>query len=163
MKIGTQKQRGKLYCFFPTPMLSQNFTPAVPAWNLGVTCNNKKNFRQHISQTCHCCFYDICDLRCIRLYMSSSVAKTIATALVSNILDYCNFRFHNIALKDILKLQHVQHCLLRVVTQSPCFSHSDHFLNRCIGYLSDITLFLRFAQLHFHPSSQHIYMHCSLL
>ena len=30
--IGTQKQRGKLECFFPTPLLSQNFTPAVSAF-----------------------------------------------------------------------------------------------------------------------------------
>ena len=34
--IGKQKQRGK-HCFFPTPMLSQNFTPTVSARNLGVT------------------------------------------------------------------------------------------------------------------------------
>ena len=38
--IGTQKQRGILDCFFPTPMLSQNFTPAVSARNLGVNFDN---------------------------------------------------------------------------------------------------------------------------
>ena len=32
---------GKLYCFFPTPMLSQNFTLAASAQNLGVTFDNK--------------------------------------------------------------------------------------------------------------------------
>ena len=35
--IGTQKQCGKLDCFFPTPVLSQNFTPAISARNLGIT------------------------------------------------------------------------------------------------------------------------------
>ena len=41
-----------------------------------------------------------------------------------------------------------------------------HFLHHCIGSLSDIALFLRSVQLlikHFHPSNQHIYIHCSLL
>ena len=38
--IGTQKQSGKLDCFSPTPVLSQNFTPAVSARNLGVTFDN---------------------------------------------------------------------------------------------------------------------------
>ena len=32
--------------------------------------------------------------------------------------------YHNIALKDILKLQCVQNCLARVITRSPRFSHS---------------------------------------
>ncbi len=82
------------------------------------------NFRQHISQTCRCCFYHIRDLRRIRRYMSFSVAKTLATALVSSRLDYCNSLLYNIASKDITKLQRVQNCLARVVTRSPRFSRS---------------------------------------
>ena len=34
----------------------------------------------------------------------------IATAVVSSRLDYCNSLYHNIALKDIMKVQHVQNC-----------------------------------------------------
>ena len=63
---------------------------------------------------------------------------------------------HDIAIKDILKRRHV---LLVSLTQY-------HFLNHCIGSLSDVALFLRFAQLpitHFHLSSQHIYIHCVFL
>ena len=56
--------------------------------------------------------------------MSFAVARTIATALVSSRLDYCTSLCHNIALKDTLKLQRVKHCLARVVTWSPRFSHS---------------------------------------
>ena len=56
--------------------------------------------------------------------MSFAVAKTIATALVSSRLDYCNSLYHNIGLNDILKLLRVQNCLSRVVTLSPHFSHS---------------------------------------
>ena len=60
--------------------------------------------------------------------MSLSVAKTIATPLVSSILDYCNSLLHNIAIKDITKLQRVQNCLARVVTRSPRFSRSVSLL-----------------------------------
>ena len=76
--------------------------------DLGVTFDNNFNFRQHISQTCQCCFYHFRNLRRIRRYMSFAVAKTIATALVSSRFDYCNSLYYNVAPKDILKLQHIK-------------------------------------------------------
>ena len=134
-------------------MLSQNFTQAISAQNLEVTFDNIENFRQHISQTCHCCFYHIRDLRCIcHIYLYI----IIATALVSSRLDYCNSLYHNIAPKDILKLQHVQNCLVRVVTQSTHFFHSLPLI-KSLHWLP-----VRY-HMHFHPSNQHIYNHCSLL
>ena len=82
------------------------------------------NFKQHISKTCRCCFYYIRDLRRIRRFISLSVAKTIATALVSSRLDYCNSLLYNTTNKDIAKLQRVHNCLARVVTRSPRSSRS---------------------------------------
>ena len=84
----------------------------------------KISISNNISKTCRCCFYHIRDLRRIRQFISLSVAKTIATALVSSRLDYCNSLLYNTASKDIAKLQRVQNCLARVVTYSPNFSHS---------------------------------------
>ena len=102
--------------------------PAVSTRNLGVIFDDKYNFREHISQICRTCFYHIRDLRRIRRYLPVSVAKTIATALVTSRLDYCNSLFHNIAIKDITKLQRVQNCLARVVTRSPRFTPSKPLL-----------------------------------
>ena len=94
-----------------------------------ITFDNNFNFRQHISLTCRCCFYhNFRDFRRIRRYIYFAVAKTIATVLVSRKLDFCNSLYHNIALKDILKLQHVQHCLPTVITRFICFSHSAPLL-----------------------------------
>jgi len=47
-----------------------------------------------------------------------------ATALITSRLDCGNYLLYNIASKDILKLQCVQNCLVRVVTRYPRFSHS---------------------------------------
>ncbi|KAK2178717.1 hypothetical protein NP493_532g02042 [Ridgeia piscesae] len=71
--------------------------------------------------------YHIRDYHRIRRKISLSEAKTIATALVSSILDYCNSLLYNTANKDIAKLQRVQHCLAMVVTRSPRFSRSVPF------------------------------------
>ena len=94
--------------------------------NLGVTSDSNINFRKYISLTCLCCFYQyhIRDLHRIRRYISLSVGKTIATALITSRLDYCSSLLYNIPSKDILKLHCVQNCLARVVTWSPRFSHS---------------------------------------
>ena len=43
-------------------------------------------------------------------------------------LDHYNSRLYNAGNKDIVKLQCVQHCLARVVTRSPRFSHLVPFL-----------------------------------
>ena len=84
----------------------------------------KTSISNNISKTCRCCFYHIRDLRRSRRFMSLFVAKTIATALVTSILDYCNSLLYNTANKDIAILQRVQNCLARVVTRSPRFSRS---------------------------------------
>ena len=66
-------------------------------------------------------FYHIRDLRRIRRYISLSVVKTIAIALVTSRLDNWKSLLYNISSKDILKFQN---CVARVVTRSPRFSHS---------------------------------------
>ena len=93
--IGTSTQRTKLDGFFPTHILSQSITQAALVLNIGVTFDENFNFKQHISKTCRCCFtMHIRDLRRIRRFISLSVAKTIATALVSSRLEYCNSLLH---------------------------------------------------------------------
>ena len=57
------------------------------------------------NETCHCCFYNIRDICRIRRFITLSIAKTIATALVSSRHDYCNSLLYNAANKDIAKLQ----------------------------------------------------------
>ena len=51
-------------------------------------------------------------------------------ALVSSKLDYCNSLFHNLPEKDIARLQSVQNCLARMVTNAPRFSRSVPILKR---------------------------------
>ena len=86
--IGTSRQPSKLTRFFPTDILSHSITPSDIIRNLGVTSDNDFNFRKHISLTCRSCFYHIRELRRIRGYISFSVAKTIATALITSRLNY---------------------------------------------------------------------------
>ena len=96
--------------------------------------------------------------------MSFVIAKTITTALVSSRLDYCNSLYHNIALKDILKLQHVQNCLARVVTRSPRFSHSIPLLKSLHWLLFQYRTILKICKITYQAltSKQPAYLHSLL-
>jgi len=122
--IGTSRQCSKLTPFLPTNVLSHSITPSDTVRNLGVTFDSDLNLRKHVSLTCRSCFYHIRDFRHIWRYISLSVAKTIATALITNRLDDSNSLLYKIESKYILKLQCVQNYLARLVTRSPRFSHS---------------------------------------
>jgi len=52
-----------------------------------------------------------------------TVIKTIATTPITSMLYYCNSLRCNIASKDILRRQCVQHCLASVVKRYPRFSN----------------------------------------
>ena len=128
--IGSKKQREKLSSLFPFSLLDRDTSPTTSARNLGVLFDSDFNFRQHISQTCRACYYHIRDLRRIRRHISFPVAKTIANALVSSRLDYCNSLLYNIADKDVSKLQRVQNCLARVVNRAARFTSSAPLLKK---------------------------------
>ena len=128
--IVTKLQREKFLNNFPCLLLGQETNPSTSAKNLGVLFDCSLNFRKHISQACRACFYHIRDLRRIRKSLSLHLAKQIAVALVRSKLDYCNSLFHNMPEKDIARLQRVQNCLARVVTNAPRFSRSVPILKR---------------------------------
>ena len=98
--------------------------PADSARNLGVFFYSGLNFRKHISQVFSSCFYHIRDLKRIRKSLLLALAKTIAVALVTSKLDYCNSLLHEIQAKDLQELQRVLNCLAMVVTKASRCSRS---------------------------------------
>ena len=116
--IGTKLQREKILNNFPCLLLGQDTNPSTSAKYLGVLFDSSLNFRKHISQIFRAYFYHIRDLRRIRKSLSLDLAKQIAVTLVGSKLDYCNSLFHNMPEKDIARLQSVQNCLTRVVTNA---------------------------------------------
>ena len=67
--------------------------------------------------------YHIRQLRCIRPYLDTKTASTIATAIVHSKLDYCNSLYHNLPKCQITRLQQIQNSLARAVVKAPESSH----------------------------------------
>ena len=56
--------------------------------------------------------------RCIRPYLDSTKACTIATSLVHSKLDYCNSLYYNLPKSQITRLQLIQNSLARAVVKA---------------------------------------------
>jgi hypothetical protein len=122
--IGHEPQRRKYLSKFPIQLMDVATKPSKTARNLGVIFDQNFNYRSHISMVCRSCRYHIRDLRRIRRCLTLENAKTLAVALVSSRLDYCNSLFYGIADKYLTKLQRVQNSLARVTTKSPPLTRS---------------------------------------
>ena len=61
--------------------------------------------------------------RCIRPYLDSKTASTIAASIVHSKLDYCNSLYYNLPKSQLNRLQQIQNCLARTVVKAPKSSH----------------------------------------
>ena len=68
------------------------------------------------------------DLRRIRRYLTHDAAISLANALISSRLDYCNSLLYGVPKKYTDRLQKVQNCLCRIVTRARPFSPVSHKL-----------------------------------
>ena len=83
---------------------------------LGVTFDAALKFDKDISNTCASVYFHIKALRRIWPYIDLPVAKSIASSIVGSRLDYANGALFGIPVRNIHRLQRVQNCLARVVT-----------------------------------------------
>jgi len=76
-----------------------------------------------ISSLSKSCYSHILELRCIRPYLDSQTASTIAASIVHSKLDYSNSLYCNLPKSHINRLQQIQNCLARTVVKAPKSSH----------------------------------------
>jgi len=109
------------------------------ARNLGFIFDEHLTFSDQISSLSKSCYSHIRQLSCIRPYLDSKTASTIAASIVHSKLDYCKY---NLPKSQINRLQQIQNSLARTVVKAPKSSlvtpilRSLHWLkiNKCIEY-----------------------------
>ena len=87
--------------------------------NLGITFDSDLSFSQHLSLVIRTCFRHIKDFSKIRKFLSQSDATSLANALVSSRLDYCNSLLYSISQTELKRLQRVQNIVCRIVSKLP--------------------------------------------
>ena len=102
--------------------------------SLGVTIDSRLKFDKHISNICRASYMNIKALRQIRSSLDSETANSVACAIVTTCLDYCNSILHGITQSNLLKLQRIQNMLARVVCVHRRYDHASPLLKRnCTG------------------------------
>ena len=120
--FGSADQRKLLSALFPIDILGNKLSPVEKVRNLGVMFDAGFSFQSHISQIRKQCSFHIRDLARIRRYLSKSVAITLANALVSSRLDYCNSLLYGITALELKRLQGIQNTLCRIITRTSRYS-----------------------------------------
>ena len=147
MLIGNQSQRRKFDSCFPISLLGNDFNPANVVRNLGVIFDADFSFKNHVSNVVKSCYYHMRDLRRVRKHLSRDTATSLANALVSSRLDYCNSLLYSLPKSSVQKLQLVQNTLARIVS--------------CRSKFCSISPILR--ELHWLPVKSRIYFKANLL
>jgi len=89
------------------------------ARNIGFIFDEHLTFSDQITALSKACYYHIRHLHCIRPYLDSSTAYTIATSIVHSKLDYCNSLYYKHPKSQLSHLQQIQNSLARTVVKAP--------------------------------------------
>jgi len=76
-------------------------------------------FSDQMTSLSKACYYHIRQLRCIRHYLDSPTACTIATSIVHSKLDYCNSLYYNLPKSQLFHIQQIQDSLSRMSLKLP--------------------------------------------
>ena len=74
------------------------------------------SFLKHVQKVCKGCFCQLRDFRNIGQFLTQDVAVSVANAFVSSRLDYCNSLFRSLSKASLHRLQSIQNCAARIVT-----------------------------------------------
>jgi len=100
-----------------------NISVSQSVKSLGVTLDSSLWFNQHVNNLCKWSYFHIQALRHTRKCLSVEDAKSIATAMVSARLDYCNSVLYGTSQMNINKLQRAQNIMARTVVQARKYDH----------------------------------------
>jgi hypothetical protein len=98
--------------------------------SLGLTIDDALTFDQHVRNISKSSYSNIRALRQIRSALTQETARSVASAIVSTRLDYCNSLLYKTTAKNISKLQRIQNSLARVVTGHRKHEHIKPILKK---------------------------------
>ena len=120
--IGTKKQQEKVSSM-KIKVGKSNIPPSKQARNTGVIFDSNTSMIPHVNQICKIGYHQLARIRQIRKYLSNDTAATLVHSFVTSSMDYCNSLLYGCAKNFTDKLQRLQNCAARVVTNTHKYQH----------------------------------------
>lgn len=121
--FGSELHRSQLSHLFPVEILGNALFPTDKVRNLGVIFDSSFSFSAQVSAICSSSYYHIRDFARIRRYLKRPTAITLANALVSSRLDYCNSLLDSITQYDMKRLRSIQYSVCRIINRISRYSN----------------------------------------
>lgn len=104
--------------------------PTLQVRNLGIIFDSELNFETHIKNICKVSFYYLRNIARLRPFLSPSDAEKLVHAFITCRLDYCNSLYSALPKKSLQKLQYVQNCAARMLTNTSLREHITPVLKK---------------------------------
>ena len=100
-----------------------NIKPSESARNIGAILDSTMSLQEQISNTCKRSWYHLYNIRKIRKYLTTEATKTLVHAFITSRLDTLNSLLYGLPKYQIKRLQIIQNCAARTVTQCNRYDH----------------------------------------
>ena len=91
--------------------------------NLGVTFDRSIKMDQHVTAVCGSSYFHLRNIRSLKPHLTPEALITVTHAFISSRIDYCNSLLYGIADQYLQKLQRIQNCAARIITNTPKYDH----------------------------------------
>ena len=98
-------------------------SPVSVVRNLGSWFDSQPIMSSHISKLCSAAFYHLCNVRCVRKYLSQETVGMLVHAFIMSRIDYCNKLLYGLPNNQLTKIQRVLNASARLVCNAHRFCH----------------------------------------
>ncbi|XP_031552021.1 uncharacterized protein LOC116289266 [Actinia tenebrosa] len=127
--IGTKQQLAKV-SVESLCVGNETNAPSDKVKNLGCWFDTHLKMDSHINNCCRAASFHLFNIRRIRKFLSYDTVQTLANALLTSRLDYCNSLLYALPANQLCKLQRVQNAAARLICNISRFDHITPALHK---------------------------------
>ena len=104
--------------------------PSDNVKNLGVIFDQCLNMNSHIMTTCRAAYFHLKNIRCLKPFLRRDALITVTHAFITSRIDYCNSLLLGISQYNIDRLQRIQNCAARIISNTRKYDHITPVLQK---------------------------------
>ena len=97
--------------------------PSLKVKNLGVIFDQFLTMDDHITTVCKASYFHLKNIRSLKPYLSREALLTVTHSFITARIDYCNGLLYGITEHNINRLQRIQNCAARLITNTKKYDH----------------------------------------